>query len=320
MGKVVNILVFTLLTTILWAQSPEKISYQAVVRSSNNALLTNAPVGMQISFLKDSTSGNAVYVETQTPTTNANGLISVEIGGGQLVSGHFSTIDWSKGPYFLKTEIDPTGGINYTVMGISQLLSVPFALHAKTAESINNDSMHYVGEMYGGGVVGWVDHTGKHGLILSAIDLNEAQIWSNITNVVCPQAESDWDGLSNSEGIVAQEGHTTSAAKLCLDYTNADYGTGIYWDWYLPSIRELSHIWDNLYEVQIALDRDSNPNTLSLTTQGYSMVNYTFYCSSTEFVNYKDNLGATLVYYCGFRDKDAWQKSNLYHVRAVRAF
>jgi hypothetical protein len=88
---------------------------------------------MQISILKGSTDGNPVYAETQTPTSNSNGLVSVEIGSGTIVSGDFSAIDWSVDTYFIKTEIDPTGGTDYSITGISQLLSVPYALYAKTA-------------------------------------------------------------------------------------------------------------------------------------------------------------------------------------------
>ncbi|MFN5386711.1 MAG: fibrobacter succinogenes major paralogous domain-containing protein, partial [Bacteroidota bacterium] len=91
------------------------------------ALVSNQPVGMRISILQGSASGTAVYVETQTPTTNANGLASLEIGGGTVVSGNISTIDWANGPYFIKTETDATGGSNYSITGTSQLLSVPYA-------------------------------------------------------------------------------------------------------------------------------------------------------------------------------------------------
>lgn len=123
-------------STNVLAQSPEKMSFQAVIRNASDALIANQTVGMQISILQGSTNGTAVYVETQTPTTNINGLVSIEIGSGTIVSGTFSSIDWANGLYFIKTETDPTGGTNYTVSGTSQLLSVPFALHAKTAESI----------------------------------------------------------------------------------------------------------------------------------------------------------------------------------------
>jgi uncharacterized protein (TIGR02145 family) len=119
------------------AQAPNKMSYQAVIRDNSNALVANQTVGMQVSILQGSTSGTAVYVETHNAATNTNGLVSIEIGGGTLVSGSFSTINWVNGPFFIKTETDPAGGTNYTITGTSQLLSVPYALHAKTAETLN---------------------------------------------------------------------------------------------------------------------------------------------------------------------------------------
>ena len=114
-------------------QSPEKMSYQAVIRNSSDKLVTNTQIGMEINIRKGSAIGTVVYTETQTPTTNANGLVSIEIGGG----AGFNTIDWSAGPYFIETKTDPTGGTSYTITGTSQLLSVPYALHAKTSESIS---------------------------------------------------------------------------------------------------------------------------------------------------------------------------------------
>jgi type VI protein secretion system component Hcp len=116
--------------------APEQISYQAVVRDDNNATVANQVVGMQISVLQTTANGTAVYVETQTPTTNANGLLSIYIGAGSAVTATFSVIDWSSGPYFIKIEIDPSGNNgNYTITGTTQLVSVPYALYAKTAGS-----------------------------------------------------------------------------------------------------------------------------------------------------------------------------------------
>ena len=137
MRKIFTILVAVLLTASVFAQSPEKMSYQAVIRNSSDAIVTNTQIGMQISILQGSASGTAVYVETQTPTTNANGLVSIEIGAGTMLSGDFTTIDWANGTYFIKTETDPAGGNSYSITGTSQLLSVPYAMHAKSAETVS---------------------------------------------------------------------------------------------------------------------------------------------------------------------------------------
>lgn len=136
MKRIFMILVAVILTASVFAQTPQAMSYQAVIRNSESKLVKNQEVGMQISILQGTADGTAVYVETHKPTTNANGLVTVEIGGGTVISGDFTAIDWSADKYFVKTETDPAGGTAYTVTGTSQLLSVPYALHAKTAESV----------------------------------------------------------------------------------------------------------------------------------------------------------------------------------------
>jgi len=137
MNRIITIIVALVLSVSLWAQTPEKMSYQAVIRNTSNQLVTSQQVGIKISIIQGTIDGSAVYSETQTPSSNTNGLISIEIGSGSVVSGVFSAIDWSLDAYFIKTETDTEGGTNYTITGVSQLLSVPYALHAKTAESIS---------------------------------------------------------------------------------------------------------------------------------------------------------------------------------------
>jgi len=115
----------------IFAQAPSKMSYQCVIRNTSGALVTNQAIGMKISILKNSATGTAVYVETQTSTTNANGLATIDLGAGTAVTNTFDSVDWSNGTYYLKTEVDPTGGTSYTVISTSQFLSVPYALYAK---------------------------------------------------------------------------------------------------------------------------------------------------------------------------------------------
>jgi hypothetical protein len=132
--KNITLFLFSFLFGIsLEAQSPQMMSYQAVIRDNSNVLVINQSIGMQVSILQGSPTGNAIFVELQSVTSNSNGLVSLEIGNGTPLTGSFSSIDWADGPYFIKTETDITRGTNYSIIGTFQLLSVPYALYAENA-------------------------------------------------------------------------------------------------------------------------------------------------------------------------------------------
>ena len=152
--KRIFIILFAIFFSItLFAQIPQSISYQSVIRNSSNQLIVNQGVGCKISILVDSITGSAIYSETHLLTTNQNGLITCEIGKGNVQTGSFSSIEWAKHKYFVKTEIDPTSitGTNYTISGTSQLLSVPYALCAGSVafSSPNGDNYNYTVDNYG---------------------------------------------------------------------------------------------------------------------------------------------------------------------------
>ena len=138
MKKLFSLISITTFTVIMVGQAPQKLSYQAVIRNSSGQLVASHAVGMRLSILQGSSTGTPVYVENQTPTTNANGLATIEIGGGTVISGTFSGINWASGTYFIKAETDPNGGTSYTIAGTSQILSVPYALYSKTAQTAIN--------------------------------------------------------------------------------------------------------------------------------------------------------------------------------------
>lgn len=140
MKKLLMCLVVIPMALSAFTQSPQKMNYQCIVRNESGVLMIYQSIGLKISILQYSSTGTVVYQEIYDPNpkTNANGLVSIEIGSGSPNTGVFSTINWSNGPYFLKTEIDPAGGTNYTIVGTSQLLSVPYALYAKTSETSSN--------------------------------------------------------------------------------------------------------------------------------------------------------------------------------------
>jgi hypothetical protein len=480
MKKLYPIILVLFVTLNLQAQSPQKMSYQAVVRNSSNALVISGPVGMRISILQGTANGTAVYVETHALTTNANGLVSLEIGGGTPFTGTLSTINWSSGPYFIKTETDPQGGSSYTISGTTQFLSVPYALHAKTAESIsgtitetdpvfgaapassisgsdisiwnssfawgnhalagylmsevdgvigneinnvsnttlirsgsgtapspftvglnlsnintwtapqtfssatsfqgdvdftgnilkngttftidwinisgkpvfmpvatsgdfndlsnkpvtdgsetkltagNNVSVtgtgtngspyvinsiptHYAGELFGGGVVFYVDQTGNHGLICSMTNLSAGSAWSNVYSLIGPTAQSEWNSEGNTSAIMSQAGYTGGASSLCDAYINPDYGTGTFSDWYLPAFDILNLIYNTRGLINKTLDSDGNAGTTGITRN--------IYWSSTEG-------GPTHAWVLDFTVADPifFWKNSLGYVRAIRAF
>jgi len=479
MKRIYTILVTIMLTASVFAQTPEKMSYQAIIRNNSDQLIINQGIGMQISILQGSITGSSVYTETQSTTTNTNGLVSIEIGTGSTTDD-FSTIDWANGPYFIKTETDPTtaGGMNYTITGTSQLMSVPYALYAKTSGSsvagpqgpagidgvngingqdgaqgvagtngtdgngissttdngdgtftlnytdgssfttsdltgpqgvqgsqgpagtdgvggltqagtnvsitgagssadpyiINStqltetevDNMvsnngylttevdgnatneiqtisrtgltvtltdggtyqdsvniytagagiditnnvvsktgHYIGELYGGGIVYYVYDNGQHGLIISLDDLEGGSgvAWSNIDDTkIGATAQDNYKGDGNTTAIIAQSGHSNSAAKLCSDYSHDGFS-----DWYLPSAIELREIDATILIIYDVLANDGDATT--------NPINPIYYWSSTEFTSH---LAWYYRFYAGTSNTD--DKTNTYRVRAVRAF
>ncbi|MEQ9102464.1 MAG: fibrobacter succinogenes major paralogous domain-containing protein [Imperialibacter sp.] len=124
-----------LISMSLQAQTPEKFSYQMLVRDAENNILSNANIGLRVSIVQGNESGSITYSETHSTSTSKSGFVSVVIGAG-ATTDNFSDIDWSMAPFFVKAEIDPTGATSYSFTSINELQSVPFALHAKTTETL----------------------------------------------------------------------------------------------------------------------------------------------------------------------------------------
>jgi hypothetical protein len=118
------------------AQAPQSFCYQAVARDNLGNILANQSVSFRISILSGSVSGTATYSETHTGlSTNVFGLIELEIGKGTPVTGVFTAIDWGSNSYFVKIEMDPSGGSAYQELSTNQLLSVPYSLYAGTSKT-----------------------------------------------------------------------------------------------------------------------------------------------------------------------------------------
>ncbi len=229
MRKLNSILIALFLTTSVFAQSPERMSYQAVIRNSSNQLVTSHVVGMKISILQGSITGTPVYVETQTPTTNANGLATVEIGGGTVVSGVFSTINWSSGLYFIKTETDPTGSTSYSITGTSQLLSVPYALYAKTADYnnlTNKPTGNNAGDIQYWNGTSWVIlPAGTSGQTLT-VNASNIPVWKNASVAPTASTQAVSNVLMNSVTINGNVNANGFSATVDFEYgTTTSYGS-----------------------------------------------------------------------------------------------
>lgn len=129
--KKILLLTALFITTLLAAQVPQGISYQAIALTTSGAPVVTAPVGIRLTILDNSATGTAIYTESHTKTTNAQGLFNLTIGQGSPTLGTFSAINWPTNQKFLKVEMDVAGGSNFTLVGTTQLLSVPYALTAK---------------------------------------------------------------------------------------------------------------------------------------------------------------------------------------------
>lgn len=138
MKKLLTIMLAMLNTAFAIAQVPQYLTFQAVIRNSDNTLAVNQSIGIQITIIEGSENSSEVYKEWHSANTNANGLVTIKVGAGYVGEGNFASIDWSKDEYFIKSETDLNGGTNYTITGMTQLLSVPYALLALNTVNAGN--------------------------------------------------------------------------------------------------------------------------------------------------------------------------------------
>ncbi|PHR43345.1 MAG: hypothetical protein COA32_16595 [Fluviicola sp.] len=212
---ILSMAAFVMLSFNTFSQTPEAFKYQAVVRDGSNLILANQNVGVQLRILQGSPSGTAVYTETFTVTTNQFGLINLEIGTG-TTTDDFSLIDWGNDTYFVENGIDVTGGTSYSIMGTSQLLSVPYALHAKSAESVANDLVDDADADPTNELQDWSSLPGIPADIVDGDDVddadndptNEIETWSTLSGI--PADIADGDDVDDADNDPTNEIETWS--------------------------------------------------------------------------------------------------------------
>jgi len=290
--------------------SGQPFTYFNVARNPQNIPVTKKTVGVQLTILKSSPTGTILYQETHSTPTNFFGEFLVTIGSGNAQVGSFDHIKWADDNYYLKVGLDIKGGSVFTVMMPTQLLHIPYALYVKSGGIPNGGEAragfkHYVGEVYGGGVVfdTWKDDKGtEHGLVVALNDQSDSIFWSNKdTLAIGPAAQSVWNGAANVSAVITQRGHSLSAALLCKNYAG-----GGFHDWYLPSVSELNLLFDNRDKIKKALGKAS----------GHLLGQY-IYWTSTELSASNAFVFAT---YGGPTNNWVFSKYSPLHIRAIRSF
>lgn len=302
MKTILHIMVFFLFGSTFAQQG---INYKAIVKDGSGNVVANDLIQVQFTILQGATS---VYQETHSPTTDANGIVILNIGEGAPISGTFNAIDWSADDHYLNVQINTGGGL--TDMGTTQFMAVPYAIHAKTAESVNSVTTYSVGDYAHGGIVFWVDETGQHGLVCAKEDQSTGIRWHAGTNGdTRAYADGLYAGEANTSIIIAAQvaigdDGNTYAARICNELQITENGK-TYGDWYLPSKYELNLMYDNRASI----------NATATANGGSSFAN-AYYWSSTDsygIMAWCQNLSGT-----GYQVQLG--KSLTHYVRAIRSF
>jgi len=224
-----------LFSIVVLSQAPQGMSYQAVAFDSGGNPVVNGNVGIRISILDNSPTGTLIYEETHTKTTNSQGLFNLNIGQGNPITGTFSSIDWAINSKFLKVEVDPVGGTNYTITGTNQLMSVPYALYAENTNetsnqsiisNLNNRSSYVVvdtdfdGNNTSGFVYAFSSVTGTWSS-QAVLDVVSSNVISSNGNFIV--VDTNFDGANTSGTVYAFSGVTgTWSSQAVVDVVNSN--------------------------------------------------------------------------------------------------
>jgi hypothetical protein len=192
------------LNLYLFAQTPEGINYQAVIRKTNGALVTNTTIAIRIQIKQNSSTGTVVYAERQSVITSQYGLVNFVIGQGTILSGTFSAINWSTGNYWVSLAVDFVNGTNYLDYGSQRLMSAPYALYAKTAGVQLNQwrygatapaaALGNIGDFYLNTATGDVHYK------------SAASTWTLTGNIKGPQGNAGVAGATGPAGVAGPQG------------------------------------------------------------------------------------------------------------------
>jgi len=218
-NKLLTVISCLLMAVAAFAQAPQQFNYQAVLRNGTGTPVVSAPVQLRFTIHDGTATGTSVFTETQSTTTNQFGLANVQVGS----VGNLDTVSWGADLKFLQVELSTNGGTSFTDMGTTQLISVPYALHAATSGdnlwssnglSIHNNNTGWVG-------IGIANPTAKlhvyNGDLMVEDSPGQSSIWLSQGSIIT----NDFSG-GGSRHIIRVGGNTIWATGKVLP-TNSDY-------------------------------------------------------------------------------------------------
>lgn len=272
-----RILLFTALVVLFCtpsrSQAPNAFNYQAVARNASGDPLANQVVSFRISILSGSSVGPTVFSETHVATTNGHGIANLRIGQGTLVSGAFASINWSGAQHYVKVELDPLGGSSFTNMGISQLVSVPYAKFAETSGS-SIWGLNGSNTFYNGGNVGIGDDTPAASLTVGNGD--KLQIHGSDGDIVFTDDEGSlrFANVSGTSAPMIQmfQTGTNNPTRMFLAHSPAFPNWGIQ---YNDTSDAFTWIGDNIpvFQVQLAGQQRVGVGTFNPTAKFHVSTN-----------------------------------------------
>jgi hypothetical protein len=214
--RLFSVCALALVATLGFSQSPNAFKYQSVLRDKNGLVITDKTVSVRISILQTKIDGTTVYSETHSAKTSASGIINLEIGRGAIVSGSFSNIAWGANLHFVKIEMDPAGGSTFELVGVSQLLSVPYALFAQSSGDQKWDNATG-GISYKSGNVGIGTTSPSTNLEIVGQGSSNPFVFTtrnNSSNSISVYSAGDTDFLQASTALFRSRGTTQSPTNL----------------------------------------------------------------------------------------------------------
>ncbi len=238
------------------------------------SVISTQSVNIRFSLLRNGTTSD--YQETHNVITDANGIVTVSIGEGNVISGNFASIDWSINTYFLKVEIDISNGAGYQDFGTTELKAVPYAKYADQAGNVFSgnfgDLNNVPAGLADGDDVNDADYDASNELQTLSFDNGTRQLSiANGNTVVIPVGSSSSGDGWGTQVVVSDAsltGDGTSSNPLAIDDTSS-----IFNGWDKDASDDFDGNFSHLSNVPAGLadgDDDTHLTDAQIAAMGYT--------------------------------------------------